>query len=137
MAVGNWTKFLCPCRNFRNEGWRCVSRKHYSSALSQLTFLVSNTYTSPFTIKWSTFNILRLTHQEKLMRITSFWHSDWWWISQTTVFCHSFLALLLVSQFSQGMLSLVVILCYNPLQLFRPSRLPVPVVSAYNFTDIY
>ena len=32
-----------------------------SSAITKLKFRVSNTYTSPFTIKWSAFNILRLT----------------------------------------------------------------------------
>ena len=54
-------------------------RNHYSSAISQLTFCILNTYTLPFTIiKWSTFNILRLTDQGKLTEITSSWHSDWW-----------------------------------------------------------
>ena len=36
---------------------------NYSSAISQLTCRVSNTYTSPFTTEWCTFNILRLTDQ--------------------------------------------------------------------------
>ena len=54
-------------------------RNHYSSAISQLTFRILNTYTLPFTIiKWSTFNILRLTDQGKLTEITSSWHSEWW-----------------------------------------------------------
>ena len=54
-------------------------RNHYSSAISQLTFRILNTYTLPFTIiKSSTFNILRLTDQGKLTEITSSWHSDWW-----------------------------------------------------------
>ena len=54
-------KFFVFVRILEKGDSNALWRNHYSSAISELKFCVSNTCTSPFTIKWSTFNILRLT----------------------------------------------------------------------------
>ena len=57
------------------------------------------------------------------MKITSSWHSDWWKIGQTTVIFCLFLALLPLSQFGRGRLSLVTISFYALSLLFGPCGL--------------
>ena len=47
-----------------------LCRNHYSSAISQLTFRVSNTYTSPFIIKWSMHRWPKLTLRRKGCNVT-------------------------------------------------------------------
>ena len=83
VIVGNWTKILCLCQNFRRGGYRWVVKK---PGVQFCDFSV---------------NISCVEH------LTSSWHSDWWQISQTTVLYLLFSALLSLSQFGWGRLSLV------------------------------
>ena len=50
VAVGYSTKLVCLSRNLEKGDGDALWGKHYSCAISQLTFRVSNTYASPFTI---------------------------------------------------------------------------------------
>ena len=134
VTVGNWTKILCLCWNFSKGGWRCIVKKllqlcNFSVNISRIERTCAPVHRRSQLTRFtggSTEAHWQETlskAQGNLTKISSSWHSNWWWISQTNVLCRLFSALPSLSQFGRRRLSLVAISFYALSLLFGPRRL--------------
>ena len=127
VAVGNWTKIVCPQTS---RSWRCSIKVSYVTD----NLVLRSPRNCAGLHKWSvTQHMLRRSPLKLTDKIRSLKRRENWWkllvlgiqtgISQTTALCHLFSALPSLSQFGWETLSLFTISFYTLLQLFGSCHL--------------